>query len=141
MKIIYTIVVCLLCLAATQQTNAQGQNSEYTLQSEHVFSYGEDKQITSTITITESTFNWIQFINDDTAATNFNIVSVSGQWNESTSTGQLNYTLNIVEDGETYQASFTIEGTSAGLSAELICILSETEQEVYEFSINGITYQ
>lgn len=141
MKTLYRIIVCLLIIATTQKINAQNQDSQYTLHSDSVTAFGLNRTINSIIIVGENDVNWSQTTEIGVESTVFNITGITGDWNESTSIGQITYALNIIEGEDEYLATLIVTGTPSGFTAELICIVLETQQDEYLFSINGISYQ
>ncbi len=135
MKYIFKLVL-VLTLFNMGWVYGQSTTIDYTLESETVEISGMDVTILSTINKIGNTIEWKQEANGNVSFTNFQINSVSGDWNQNTSTGSLTCVI-VIED---YQGFFVLEGTAVHLTASLSLTKNGTEQQQYTFKTNSITY-
>jgi len=136
MKYIFKLTLALTLLFSTGWVYGQTTTIDYTLESETVTISNMEVTILSTINKVGNTIEWKQEANDNISSTDFQINSVSGDWDLSTSTGVLTHVI-VIED---YQGLFVLEGTASGLTASLTLTKDGTEQQQYTFTINSITY-
>ena len=133
MKTLYNILIALVFTTSTM-LSAQTDISDFTISSPSV----DDINIASTFVKTGTSFTWTQQNGEASQSNTFTIDSLSGTWDETDHIGNLS--LNLSLNG--YQAIFTLNGEVSGVSATLQHIDGnpETEDPVFDFNINIITY-
>jgi hypothetical protein len=137
MKHIIKSIIVLILVFSFSQSNAQTNNIDFTLTSESVNTSGQDLATSSTIRKIGNSLVWVQNRNGFSDTTNFTITGTSGNWNESSSLGELTYGL-VTEE---YQCELILSGQNNGLSATLIYNLNSIEDVRYVFDVNSISYQ
>ena len=131
MKLLYTTLTGLLFVLFSVNSTS----STFTLNCSNATVDNVSSNVFSIIDIQENAIVWTQQTTTATAMS-FDISSSTGSWDESTSTGQMNYTLT--QDG--YQADFSVTGTSSGITAAFVFHITDSQQETYSFTVNSITY-
>ncbi|ARV08204.1 hypothetical protein BTO05_00575 [Winogradskyella sp. PC-19] len=126
-----SIVLLLLVIAPLNEVS-----STFTLNCSNTEVDNVSSNVVSTIEVLDDTVVWTQFQTTEDIPSSFDIVSTSGSWDATNSTGQLSYILN--QDG--YQADFSVTGTNSGISAQFVFHISDTQQETYNFLVSSITY-
>lgn len=136
MKKLHVIVILCTFLSFSNLALAQNNTPLFTLECNTVFTQGQERDISSSLSITNTTLSWKQ-TNAEIVDTNiFSIDNISGAWDTNNSTGDINYQLN----SEGYLAQLNVTGNSEGITATLILTISEVQQEEYLFSVQNIIY-
>lgn len=133
MKSLYNLLFGLLFISAF----SQNQTPLYQINSNNVIIDNTIVEIPSAIKINETTVEYIQLNTNGQTSDVFEITETNGQWDSQTFTGKITYTL--VQEG--YQAIFKLTGTETGIIAQFNFILNSTEQEIYLFNVDSISYQ
>ena len=116
---------------------AQGQDMDFTATSGSVNFSGQDVAISSALDKSGDTFTWTQNNTGTPLTMAFSINGISGNWDESTSLGNLTY--NMAMDGES--STLVLIGGQSGISLALTFQISGGTDENYTFSIDNITYR
>jgi len=134
MKTIYNLIIALGFITNTAMLSAQTKIPDFNITSPSV----DDMNIASTFTKTGDSFIWTQNNGKTSRTTTFSIDTLTGSWDEEGAMGM--QTLGIGLNG--YQAEFVLIGDATGLSVTLKLIDGDpkTEDVVFNFNINAITY-
>jgi hypothetical protein len=138
MKYIFKTLFLVAFLLIPQLGFSQNETINYTLTSEVVNVSGVNTAMTSTILKSGSNLTWNQINSEGVETTHFNITGIIENWNQTTNSGTINYQM----DTDGYQTLFSLVlQESEVITATLTFIISETQQEIYIFNIDTITYQ
>ena len=129
------ILVSMLQLTAQEPSGNIPQN--WNAGSSTMITNGAEVATSSNLIKQDPVFKWIQTSNDGNAETyEFLVGNVSGEWNTSTHTGELDYT--IFFDGE--RATLKLRGTSDGIKMILAMYDQGTIVTSVAFQIDTLTY-
>ncbi|MCL6293890.1 hypothetical protein [Jejuia spongiicola] len=137
MNHIYKIISFLLIVLSSTSLIAQNSTIDYTITFDKVKIEGQDISVSSTIIKNNNTIVWNQSNNGAFDSSTYTITNTTENWDHSTSTGSISYTMTY----EGHQVDLTILGEASGMSAILTFKESDTEQDIYTFKINNISYQ
>ena len=130
-------IVALLIVFSSTNLIAQNSSIDYTISFDKVTINMQDISVSSTIIKNNNTLVWNQSNNGAFDSSTYTITNNTENWNQSTSTGTLSYTMTY----EGHQVDLIILGEASGMSATLTFKESDTEQDIYTFKINNISYQ
>jgi hypothetical protein len=136
MKQIIKSTIIVILIFSFSSIKGQSNISDFTLTSNNVSSEGQNIELSTTMTKTENTIVWTQLKNGVSDSSNFTITDLIGYWDESSSIGELIFSL-VSEQND---CVLILTGQSDDLSATLIYLLDGVEDDRYLFDINSISY-
>jgi len=137
MKQIFKALIIMLLMFNNALLQAQASEMNFTLNSESLNISGEDMAMSSTITKTGNSLVWTQNNNSTPFISTFTITGTSGNWDETTASGNITYNMTF----DTYQCTLTLSGEQTDMTAILSIKVSNEKEEHYTFNINAISYQ
>lgn len=129
-------IICSLVIMFSISVFAQSGDLDFTLQSNSIEMDGDSNPIASIMTKLGNQFVWKQQNGENEFNTTYNIAYKIENWEQSSSTGTIEYTL----EANGFESTLTITGDTNGILATLSSTESNGQIETLSFNISLITY-